>query len=85
MVSSCCGWVADGRSLVVGGLGLELGAQPPGGAAQAPFGAFGAAGGPGEREQALGGALGLGVGEQLVLPAASWVSWSMAGLFLSRR
>jgi hypothetical protein len=51
-------------------LGLELRAQSPslaGGAAQAPFGALGAAGGPGQRERALGGALRLGVGEPLVV------------------
>ena len=62
--------MAGGWSLVAGGLGLELGAQPPGlagGAAQPPFGALGAAGGPGQREHALGGALRLGVGEPLAV------------------
>jgi hypothetical protein len=62
--------VAGGRSLVVGGLGLELGGQSAGvagGAAHAPFGALGAAGGTGHCEQALGGALCLGVRQQLVL------------------
>jgi hypothetical protein len=51
-------------------LGLELGAQPPGlagGAAHPPLGALGAAGGPGQREQALGGALLVGVSEPLVV------------------
>jgi hypothetical protein len=51
-------------------LGLELGAQTlglAGGAAHPPFGAFGAAGGPGQREQALGGALLVGAGEPLVV------------------
>jgi len=58
--------VAGGRSLIVGGLGGELGGQPPGvagGAAHALFGGLGAAGGSGERGQALGGALRLGVRE----------------------
>jgi hypothetical protein len=51
-------------------LGLELGTQPlglAGGAAHPPFGALGAAGGPGQREQALGGALLVGVRESLVV------------------
>ena len=65
-----------GQSLVDGGLGLELGAQPPGvagGAAHPPLGALGAAGGPGQREHALGGALRLGVAEPLAAasPAAA--------------
>jgi hypothetical protein len=49
---------------------LELGAQPPGlagGAVHPPFGAFGAAGGPGQCEQALGEALLVGAGEPLVV------------------
>ena len=53
---------------MVGGLGGELGARPPGGAggaAQPPFGTFGAAGGPGQRERPLRGALRLGGGEPL--------------------
>jgi hypothetical protein len=52
----------------MGDLGLELGAQPLGlahGAAHAPLGALGAAGGPAEHEQALRGALLRGVGEPL--------------------
>jgi hypothetical protein len=51
-------------------LGLELGAQPPGlagSAAQAPFGALGAAGGPAQREQALGWALLLGARQPLAV------------------
>src|SRR5215468_6175536 len=62
--------VAGDRSLVGGGLGVELGAQPAdlaGGAAQPPFGALGAAGGPGQRERALRGALLLGGGEPLAV------------------
>src|SRR5580698_7752546 len=58
---------------MAGGLGVELGAQPlglAGGAAHPPFGALGAAGGPGQREQALGGALRLGVGEPLAVHLA---------------
>jgi hypothetical protein len=50
---------------------VELGAQPPClalSAAQAPFCAFGAAGGPGQREHALGGALLLGAREPLAVP-----------------
>jgi hypothetical protein len=53
-------------------VGLELGAQPPGlagGATHAPFGAVGAAGGLGQREQPLRGTLLLGVREPLELPA----------------
>src|SRR5689334_2578557 len=55
---------------MVGVLGLELGTQPPGltgGAAQPPFGALGPAGGPGQRQQALGGALRLRVREPLAV------------------
>ena len=73
----------------MGGLGLELGAQPPGlagGAAQPPFGALGAAGGPGQRERKLRGALRLGgreplavvvVGElgELVIAVISFPRW----------
>src|SRR6266567_7563236 len=62
--------VSQGLSLIVGGVCLELVAQPPGlagGAAQAPFGALGAAGGPGQRERALGGALRLGGREPLAM------------------
>ena len=65
--------VADLTSALAGvcGLGLELGAQPVGladGAANAPLGALGTAGGPAEREQALRGALLRGVGELLAAP-----------------
>jgi hypothetical protein len=60
------------RSPIDGGLGLELGAQPPdlaGGAAQPPFGTLGAVGGPGQRERALRGALRLGGREPLAVLA----------------
>jgi hypothetical protein len=63
--------VAGGWSLVVGVLGLDLGAQPPclaGGAPHPPFGALGAAGSPGQRERAPGGALRLGLREPLAVP-----------------
>jgi tetratricopeptide (TPR) repeat protein/transcriptional regulator with XRE-family HTH domain len=74
----CWGWVAGcgRRSLIVGGLDPELGAQPPGlagGAAQAPFGALGAAGGPRQRVETLGGALRLGVREPLAVVVAGEV------------
>ena len=62
-----------GRLPIVGGLGLELGAQPPGlagGAAQPPFGALGPVGGPGQRERSLGGALRFGIREPLLAPVA---------------
>jgi hypothetical protein len=50
---------------------VGLGAQPLGLAgrtAHSPFGAFGAAGGPGQCELALGGALRLGVREPAAVP-----------------
>jgi hypothetical protein len=63
--------VAGGRSLIVGGLGVELGAQPPGLAVGAPQPPFGAAGGPGQRERPLCGALRLGVREPLAVPVVA--------------
>jgi len=47
------------QSVIDGGLGLERGALPglAGGTAHPPFGALDAAGGSGQRERALGGAL----------------------------
>jgi hypothetical protein len=61
---------AKGLLLCVRGLGVELGAQPPGlalSAAGAPLGALGTAGGPSQRGQALGRALLLGVRETLAV------------------
>ena len=62
---------SDSALARVCGLGLELSAQPLGladGAANAPLGALGTAGGPAEREQTLRGALLRGVGELLAAP-----------------
>jgi hypothetical protein len=52
-------------------VGVEPGAQPPGlagGAAHPRLGALGAAGGPGQRERALGGAQLVAGGELLAVP-----------------
>jgi hypothetical protein len=86
-----CHWslVTGHWSLVTGGLGLELGAQPPGvagGAAGTPFGALGAAGGPGQGEHALGGALRLGVGQPLAVAIGGELGELVhGGHLLSRR
>jgi hypothetical protein len=65
-------WPGSDSALAgVWGLGLELGAEPVGsadGAADAPLGALGTAGGPAEREQTLRGALLRGIGELLAAP-----------------
>jgi hypothetical protein len=62
--------VADGQSLVVGGLRLDLGVQSPdlaGSVAQPPFGALGAAKDPDQRERTLRRALRLSVCEPLTV------------------
>jgi hypothetical protein len=73
--------VAGGQSLIVGGLGVELGTQPglALSAAQAPFGALGAAGGPGQREHALRGRCASACASRSRCRSwPSWVSWYMA-------
>ena len=77
--------MAGGQSVIVGGLGLELGTQPPGparGAVQSPFGALGTAGGPGQRERALRGALRLGVREPLAVVVVGELGELVHGLLL---